>query len=78
MRRGEDIVGSVQTQHGHLHGFQPVDGTGVVVVVIIGWIAKHDRGEPLIKFSNGLRLQGRAKLAKCGLNAGLMSISIHD
>lgn len=53
MRRGKDIISSVQAQHWHLHRFQPVDRTGIVVVVIIGRIAKHYGGEPLVKFPNG-------------------------
>lgn len=56
MGRGEDIIGSVQTQHRHLHRFQPVDRTGIVVIVVIGRIAKHYGGEPLIEFPNGLCL----------------------
>lgn len=64
VRRGKDVVSSVQTQHWHLHRLQRVDRTGIVVVVIIGGIAKHYGGEPLVKLSNGLCLQGRSKLIK--------------
>lgn len=53
MGRGEDVVGGVQTQHWHLHGFEPVDGTGVVVVVIVAGVTKHDGSEALVKFPNG-------------------------
>lgn len=56
MRRGEDVIGGVQTQHWHLHRFQLVDGTGIVVVVVIGRVAEHYGGEPLVKLSNGLCL----------------------
>lgn len=56
MGGGKDVIGSVQTQHRHLHRFQPVDRTGVVVIVIVGRIAKHYGGEPLIEFPNGLCL----------------------
>lgn len=56
MRWGKNIISSVQTQHWHLHRFEPVDRTGIVVVVIIGRIAKHYGGEPLVKLSNGPRL----------------------
>lgn len=56
VRWGEDIVSSIQTQHWHLHRFQLVHGTGITVVIIIGWIAEHYGGEPLIKLSDGSRL----------------------
>lgn len=58
MRWGEDVIGGVQTQHWHLHRFEPVDRTGIVVVVVIGGVAEHDGGEALVELSNGLRLQG--------------------
>lgn len=58
MRRGEDVVGGVQAQHWHLHRFQPVARTGIVVVVIVGGVAEHDGGEALIKFPDGLCLPG--------------------
>lgn len=57
VRWGEDIVGSVQAQHRHLHRLQPVARTGVVVVVVVGGVAEHDGGEPLVEFSDGLRLE---------------------
>lgn len=57
VRRGEDIVGSVQAQHRHLHRLQPVARTGVVVVVVVGGVAEHYGGEPLVEFSDGLRLK---------------------
>lgn len=57
MGRGEDVVGGVQTQHWHLHGFEPVDGTGIVVVVIVAGVTKHDGSEALVKFPNGPSLR---------------------
>lgn len=56
MRRREDIVSGVETQHWHLYGFQPVDRTGITVVVVIGGITKHYGGEPLVKLSDSPRL----------------------
>lgn len=58
MRRGEDIVGGVQAQHWHLHRLEPVARTGIVVVVVVGGVAEHDGGEPLVKFTDGLCLAG--------------------
>lgn len=57
VRRGEDIVGSVQAQHWHLHRLQPVARTGIVVVVVVGGVAEHDGGEALVKFPDGLCLR---------------------
>lgn len=62
MGRGKDIICSIQTQHWHLYRFQPVDRTGIMVIVIIGRVAEHYGGEPLVKLSNGLCLWGTGKL----------------
>lgn len=51
--RGEDVIGSVQTQHWHLHRFEPVDGTGVMVVMIVAGVTEHDGREALVEFPNG-------------------------
>lgn len=56
MRRGEDVVGRVQAQHGHLHRLEPVARTGIVVVVVVGGVAKHDGGEPLVELPDGFCL----------------------
>lgn len=61
MRWRKDVISSVQTEHWHLHRFQLVDGTGIVVVVFVGAVAKHDGGEPLIKLSDGPSLKGDKK-----------------
>lgn len=61
MGRGEDVIGGVQTQHWHLHRFEPVDGTGVVVVVIVAGVTEHDGSEALVKFAYGPGLR-RAQL----------------
>lgn len=51
--RGEDVIGSVQTQHRHLHRFELVDGTGIMVVMIVTGVTEHDGSEALVKFPNG-------------------------
>lgn len=61
MRRGEDVVSGVQAQHWHLHRFQPVARTGVVVVVVVGGVAEHNGGEALVKFPDGLCLQAESE-----------------
>lgn len=70
MRRGEDVVGGVQAQHWHLHRFQPVARTGIVVVVVVGGVAEHDGGEALVKFTDGLCLKGEReeRLSGCLLS----------
>lgn len=53
---GEDIISCIETQHWHLHGLQPMDGTGISVIVIIGWVAKHYGGKTLIELPDSLGL----------------------
>lgn len=63
MRWRKNVISGVQTQHWHLHRFQLVDRTGIVVIVVVGAVTKHDGGEPLIELSDGPSLKGARKTA---------------
>ena len=61
---GKDVISSVQTQHWDLDRRQLVDRTGIMIVVIITRITEHNGGEPFVKLSNGLCLEGCSKTIK--------------
>lgn len=55
--RRENVICSVEAQHGHLHRLQLVDGAGVTVVIVVSRVAEHFGRETFVKLSDGFSLK---------------------